>query len=61
MVYCHLILDRPGLALHLGGTTRVGRGEETRDSVADYNSQVWKFDNLYVGGNGLIPTAFGAK
>ncbi|KNZ82114.1 Pyranose 2-oxidase [Termitomyces sp. J132] len=54
----------PGLALHLAGTTRLGRGdveEEYRTSVADYNSQVWKFDNLYVGGNGLIRTAFGAN
>ncbi|KAG6890652.1 hypothetical protein C0992_000222 [Termitomyces sp. T32_za158] len=54
----------PGLALHLGGTTRLGRGNveaELKSSVADYNSQVWGFNNLYVGGNGLIPTAFGAN
>ncbi|KAG6867364.1 hypothetical protein C0993_003836 [Termitomyces sp. T159_Od127] len=54
----------PGLALHLGGTTRLGRGnvkKEFEESVADYNSQVWKFDNLYVGGNGLIPTAFASN
>ncbi|KAJ8082442.1 hypothetical protein PM082_008297 [Marasmius tenuissimus] len=51
----------PGLALHLAGTTRVGRGDQKGETVADYNSQVWEFDNLYVGGNGLIPTAFGAN
>ncbi|KAG6860692.1 hypothetical protein C0995_008605 [Termitomyces sp. Mi166 len=58
------MMDEPGLALHLGGSTRLGRGNvenEYNASVADYNSQVWKFDNLYVGGNGLIPTAFGAN
>ncbi|KAK7055210.1 hypothetical protein R3P38DRAFT_2681576 [Favolaschia claudopus] len=49
----------PGLALHLGGTTRLGL--KAQDSVGNYNSQVWKFNNLYVGGNGLIPTAFAAN
>ncbi|KAF5346223.1 hypothetical protein D9758_014384 [Tetrapyrgos nigripes] len=49
----------PGLALHLGGTTRLGLKEQ--DTVGNYDSQVWKFNNLYVGGNGLIPTAFGAN
>ncbi|KAJ8082436.1 hypothetical protein PM082_008291 [Marasmius tenuissimus] len=48
----------PGLA-PLAGTTRAGRGDQKDETVADYNSQVWDFDNLYVGGNGLIPTAFG--
>jgi len=49
----------PGLALHLGGTTRLGQTH--KDTVADYNSQVWKFNNLYVAGNGIIPTPFGAN
>ncbi|KAH7924400.1 putative pyranose oxidase [Leucogyrophana mollusca] len=51
----------PGLALHLGGTARLGQGSEIDESVANYNSQVWKFKNLYVGGNGVIPTPFGAN
>lgn len=54
-------MNSPGLALHLAGTTRLGRGDQVNESVADYNSQVWNFSNLYLGGNGLIPTAFGAK
>ncbi|KAG6918845.1 hypothetical protein DXG01_011250 [Tephrocybe rancida] len=59
-----LMMNEPVLALHVGGGLRLGRGnveEEHKTSVADYNSQVWKFDNLYVGGNALIPTAFAAN
>ncbi|KAJ7649340.1 putative pyranose oxidase [Mycena polygramma] len=56
----------PGLALHLGGTTRLGLGQgytpsDFRHTVANFNSQVWGFRNLFVGGNGTIPTPFGAN
>ncbi|KAJ6503796.1 putative pyranose oxidase [Mycena sanguinolenta] len=68
----------PGLALHLGGTTRLGLGQvyipfdfclvysisSSKDkgkTVADFNSQVWDFSNLFVGGNGTIPTPFAAN
>ncbi|VDB88531.1 unnamed protein product [Peniophora sp. CBMAI 1063] len=51
----------PGLALHLGGTTRLGRESEKAESVADYNSLVWNTKNLYVAGNGVIPTAFASN
>ncbi|KAJ7028772.1 putative pyranose oxidase [Mycena alexandri] len=51
----------PGLALHLGGTTRLGLGEHKDISVANFNSQIWNFNNLFVGGNGTIPTPFGRE
>ncbi len=46
----------PGTSLHYEGTTRMGL-ENNGESVCDTYSQVWDFENLFVGGNGVIPIA----
>jgi pyranose oxidase len=45
-----------GSSLHYQGTYRLG-DDGGAQSVCDSRAQVWDLDNLFLGGNGTIPTA----
>jgi choline dehydrogenase-like flavoprotein len=45
-----------GSHLHYQGTVRMGEHDDGT-SVCDASSRIWGYRNLFVGGNGVIPTA----
>lgn len=50
-----MVVMDPGASLHYTGTVRLGTNSD--DSVCSADSRVWGFRNLFVGGNGVIPSA----
>lgn len=50
----------PGSSLHYTGTVRMGLSDDGT-SVCDTEGRVWGTDNLFVAGNGVVPTALTAN
>jgi choline dehydrogenase-like flavoprotein len=55
-----LALLPPGSSLHLTGTVRSGPSDDGT-SVCDPDGRVWGLDNLFLAGNGVVPTPMAAN
>lgn len=55
------LISPPGSTLHLQGTYRMGEKADEKASVTDPFSKVWGFDNLYLGGLGIIPNSMASN
>lgn len=53
-------LLEPGSSLHYTGTVRMSAADDGT-GVCDPTGRVWGFDNLYLAGNGVIPSALAAN
>ena len=50
------ILLRPGSSFHITGTVRMGQDDDG-SCVCDTDMKVWNYENLFLAGCGVIPTA----
>nr|WP_240189391.1 GMC oxidoreductase [Nakamurella flavida] len=53
-------LLEPGSSLHYTGTVRMSAADDGT-GVCDATGRVWGFDNLFLAGNGVIPSALAAN
>jgi choline dehydrogenase-like flavoprotein len=58
--HAEAVLLPAGASLSPTGTVRAG-AEDDGGSVTDLDGRVWSVENLYLAGNGVVPTAMAAN